>query len=93
MLLCTSLPSTFPIAELITAVCPWCSNTLTVSRSRPTPEFLEGQNRFECRTCPYECLIKQRYYERKEMKRKEVEDVMGGKDAWANVDKTDGIAL
>ena len=26
------------------------------------------------------------------MKRKEVEDVMGGKDAWANVDKTDGMA-
>ena len=24
------------------------------------------------------------------MKRKEVEDVMGGKEAWANVDKTDG---
>lgn len=27
------------------------------------------------------------------MKRKEVEDVMGGKDAWANVDKTDGEKL
>ena len=27
------------------------------------------------------------------MKRKEVEDVMGGKDAWANVDKTDGTFL
>lgn len=27
------------------------------------------------------------------MKRKEVEDVMGGKDAWANVDKTDGKYL
>lgn len=27
------------------------------------------------------------------MKRKEVEDVMGGKDAWANVDKTDGKSL
>lgn len=27
------------------------------------------------------------------MKRKEVEDVMGGKDAWANVDKTDGWFL
>ena len=27
------------------------------------------------------------------MKRKEVEDVMGGKDAWANVDKTDGKLL
>lgn len=24
------------------------------------------------------------------MKRKEVEDVMGGKEAWANVDKADG---
>ena len=24
------------------------------------------------------------------MKRKEAEDIMGGKDAWANVDKTDG---
>ena len=24
------------------------------------------------------------------MVRKEVEDVIGGKDAWANVDKTDG---
>ena len=24
------------------------------------------------------------------MKRKEVEDIMGGKDAWANVDRTDG---
>lgn len=27
------------------------------------------------------------------MKRKEVEDVMGGKDAWANVDKTDGMYI
>ena len=27
------------------------------------------------------------------MKRKEVEDVMGGKDAWANVDKTDGMTF
>ena len=25
------------------------------------------------------------------MKRKEVDDVMGGKDAWANVDRTDGM--
>ena len=25
------------------------------------------------------------------MKRKEVEDVMGGKEAWANVDRTDGM--
>ncbi|KAA6410426.1 MAG: rna polymerase iii subunit c11 [Lasallia pustulata] len=69
--------------------CPCCSNSLTVSRNPPTDAFPLGQNRLECRTCPYQFLINQRYYERKEMKRKEVEDVMGGKDAWANVDKTD----
>ncbi|KAI4134989.1 MAG: hypothetical protein LQ347_001048 [Umbilicaria vellea] len=69
--------------------CPCCSNSLTVSRSAPNDAFPIGQNRLECRTCPYQFLINQRYYERKEMKRKEVEDVMGGKDAWANVDNTD----
>ena len=26
------------------------------------------------------------------MKRKEVEDIMGGDDAWKNVDSTEGIA-
>ena len=45
----------------------------------------------ECRTCPYRFVIDSKYYDRKEMRRKEVEDVMGGKDAWANVDKTDGV--
>lgn len=56
-----------------------------------TDEYvIGGQNKLECRTCPYQFAIERRYYERKEMKRKEVEDVMGGKDAWANVDKTDG---
>ena len=44
----------------------------------------------ECRTCPYKFVIDSKYYDRKEMKRKEVEDVIGGKDAWENVDKTDG---
>ena len=28
-----------------------------------------------------------------EMKRKEVDDVLGGSEAWANVDKTDGTQL
>ena len=72
------------------SVCPCCSNSLTVSRGGSTDEFPMGQNRLECRSCPYEFLINQRYFERKEMKRKEVDDVLGGPDAWANVDKTDG---
>lgn len=76
---------------IISLVCPYCSNTLTVSRSPSNDEFPSGQNRLECRTCPYQYLINQRWFERKEMKRKEVDDVLGGKDAWANVDKTDGV--
>ncbi|GME23997.1 putative DNA-directed RNA polymerase III [Neofusicoccum parvum] len=76
-------------------VCPACSNTLTVSRvpdSVPdnSPDAsLRGKNRFECRSCPYQYVLDRRYYERKAMKRKEVEDVLGGKDAWENVDQTD----
>ena len=56
----------------------------------PTTEDFVGQNRFECLTCPYHFVINKRYYERKYMKKKEVEDILGGKGAWDNVDKTEG---
>jgi hypothetical protein len=56
----------------------------------PTTEEFVGQNRFECLTCPYHFVINKRYFERKYMKKKEVEDILGGKDAWKNVDKTQG---
>jgi DNA-directed RNA polymerase III subunit RPC11 len=49
-----------------------------------------GKNRFECRTCPYQMVLDRRYFERKNMKLKEVEDILGGADSWANVDRTDG---
>ena len=45
-----------------------------------------GVNKFECRTCPYQYILDNTYYERTEMKRKEVEDVLGGKDEWKNAD-------
>jgi hypothetical protein len=57
----------------------------------PTTEEYVGQNRFECLTCPYHFVINKRYFERKYMKKKEVEDILGGKDAWKNVDKTQGM--
>ena len=59
----------------------------------PTTEEYVGQNRFECLTCPYHFVINKRYYERKYMKKKEVEDILGGKGAWDNVDKTQGMFL
>jgi DNA-directed RNA polymerase III subunit RPC11 len=49
-----------------------------------------GVNKFECRTCPYQYILDKAYYERTEMKRKEVEDVLGGKDEWKNADSMAG---
>lgn len=54
-------------------------------------QHLGGQNNFHCRTCPYQYALDGRYYERKDMKPKEVEDVLGGADSWKNVDKTQGM--
>jgi DNA-directed RNA polymerase III subunit RPC11 len=64
-----------------------------VSRTVPSTEYPTGANRLECRTCPYQFIIDKRYYERRTMKRKEVEDVMGGPGAWDNVDQTEGMCL
>ncbi|KAI9806343.1 MAG: hypothetical protein M1825_006458 [Sarcosagium campestre] len=68
--------------------CPACSNTLTVSRTASSEQYPKGANRLECRTCPYQFVLEKRYYDRQVMKRKEVEDVMGGPGAWDNVDRT-----
>lgn len=66
---------------------------LTISRhpdtDNPSDAHLIGKNRFECHSCPYQFVLNQRFYERKEMKRKAVEDVMGGEGSWDNVDRTD----
>ncbi|PZD00241.1 RPB9, DNA-directed RNA polymerase, subunit MTranscription elongation factor TFIIS [Pyrenophora tritici-repentis] len=72
--------------------CPTCSNMLRVSKTPPgdptTADYVD-KNRFVCLTCPYQFVIEGRYFERKYMKKKDVDDVIGGKDAWANVDKTE----
>ncbi|KAF2503323.1 DNA-directed RNA polymeras-like protein III subunit RPC10 [Lophium mytilinum] len=66
---------------------------LTVSTITSTADTsaddLVGTNRFECRSCPYQHVLDKRYFERKAMKQKDVEDVIGGAKAWENVDKTD----
>ena len=95
MLLCNNPPfQSCPYIQTtdtpLPTVCPTCANVLTVSRAPSTISYPEGQNRLECRTCPYEFHIKNTYFERTAMKKKEVEDVIGGKDAWENVDKADG---
>ncbi|KAF2264917.1 hypothetical protein CC78DRAFT_553236 [Lojkania enalia] len=74
--------------------CPTCSNMLRVSKLPPgdsSTEQYAGQNCFECLTCPYQFVINKRYYERKYMKKKEVEDILGGKGSWDNVDQADAM--
>lgn len=64
--------------------CPTCANILLVSNSGP-----DGF-RFFCQTCPYIHAIKKPIAQRMYLKRKEVDDVLGGADAWKNVDQTEG---
>ncbi len=49
-----------------------------------------GNNRLECRSCPYEFAINNNepLYQRREFVRKEKEDVFGGPGAWDNAQKT-----
>eukprot|EP00906_Rhabdomonas_costata_P018112 RCo026394 len=61
--------------------CPCCGNLLLV-------ESTEHLLRFFCQTCPYVCPVKETVSERMVLKRKKVDDVMGGEDSWKDADRT-----
>lgn len=74
--------------------CPLCGmqlriTTIPADHLPASEDHLANANRFECPACPYQMVLDKRYYERKTMKSKEVEDVLGGADSWKNVDKTE----
>lgn len=80
--------------------CPSCANTLLITpvpSSQLTPDDAHanqaGVHRFQCRTCPYQMLLDQPFFERKTFENKGVEEVLGGEDSWRNVDKTEGMYL
>lgn len=64
--------------------CPTCANMLLVGRDD------SNYNRWECSTCPYQFPIAKQMTTRVKLTRKQVDDIMGGEDAWKNVDSTDG---
>lgn len=64
--------------------CPYCSNNLTIGVEEESSDKC-----WVCPTCPYKWVIAQRISMRTHLKRKEVDDVLGGKDSWANVDVVD----
>mmetsp|Transcript_11731 Transcript_11731/g.14585 ORF Transcript_11731/g.14585 Transcript_11731/m.14585 type:complete len:112 (+) Transcript_11731:281-616(+) len=43
---------------------------------------------FTCSTCPYSCAIQHNFTKKMQLKRKAVDDILGGASAWENVDRT-----
>eukprot|EP00118_Oscarella_pearsei_P026497 m.801 g.801 ORF g.801 m.801 type:complete len:87 (+) comp4901_c0_seq1:18-278(+) len=63
--------------------CPSCGNVLVIE---------EGLRsfRFACKTCPYVHNVLGKVSSKTYPKLKEVDDVLGGKAAWENVDSIEG---
>lgn len=61
--------------------CPACGNLLLLEDS-------ENGMRFCCPTCPYLFDVNRVYSSAVKIKKKAVDDVLGGADAWENVDRT-----
>ncbi|KCV71814.1 DNA-directed RNA polymerase III subunit RPC10 [Fonticula alba] len=65
--------------------CPGCGNVLLVNSDASDI----GDFQFACQTCPYVHSIKRKISSRIILKRKEVDDVLGGEGSWDNVDSTE----
>lgn len=67
---------------IMTTFCPLCGNLLVAQ--------LHLDNvKFSCKTCPITKRIKQPKSSRTYYKLKEIDDVLGGEEAWKNVDCTE----
>ncbi|KAK1944388.1 DNA-directed RNA polymerase III subunit RPC10 [Phytophthora citrophthora] len=62
--------------------CPSCGNILLVE---PDSDGM----RFFCQTCPYLFQINDKVEKKVPLQRKQVDDVLGGEEAWENVDQTE----
>ena len=60
--------------------CPSCSNILLTETTE------DKSFRFYCKTCPYVSKVEEPLEVTMKLKQKEVDDVMGGKEAWDNAD-------
>lgn len=62
--------------------CPPCGNLLLL-------ESYQGRLRFYCQTCPYIYKLKATVCSEVPLEHKQVDDVLGGAEAWKNADQTD----
>ena len=68
--------------------CPLCGGLLLINNQSASSA---SSNSFTCKSCVYTFPIDSKSYSaRVELTRKKVDDVLGGEDAWKNVDSTDG---
>ena len=65
--------------------CPHCHNLLMLEAS----DGYGGGSRLWCQCCPYQYVLRGKLTEEVALARKEVDDVLGGEEAWANVAKTE----
>ena len=61
--------------------CPACGNLLLIDEG-------SAGMRYFCPTCPYAHNINKTYSSSLKLKKKAVDDILGGSDAWDNVDRT-----
>ena len=61
--------------------CPTCSNILLTEQS-------SDDMRFFCRTCPYIYRIEKKFESKMHLQRKEVDDVLGGSEAFKDASAT-----
>ncbi|BFZ55871.1 RNA polymerase III C11 subunit [Savitreella phatthalungensis] len=62
--------------------CPTCGNHLVLGTSE------HATNRLECRTCPFIYPLRESRFVRQPLKPKPIDDILGGPEAWDNVDNT-----
>ncbi|PVU85391.1 hypothetical protein BB560_007037 [Smittium megazygosporum] len=62
--------------------CPSCCNLLLIKPDAGA----KGESCFVCQTCPYMFPIQRPLVTRTVLKRKQIDDVLGGANAWQNVD-------
>ncbi|CAD7969451.1 unnamed protein product [Amoebophrya sp. A25] len=58
--------------------CPQCCSLLLVDNLK---------SKLVCQTCPYQFVYTQKYYTKVEFSNKQVADVLGGPEAWKDVEK------
>ena len=66
--------------------CPICANCLLIENN-------SNKFRLICLTCQYVYPITRNITNVITMRPKQVDDVLGGKEAWENVDQTEGESL